>query len=344
MPGQSSENPSTFIFRETIISPLTVITNRQIQLLLGASCACGIMFQPSLKAEEGGTGHYLPGSISSFVDGTPPDPAFVARFNGGYCNASLPGSLPLSGIRPAPLNVNAESFGGGLTLLWRPSFELAPGLSYAMNATIPYVSLTVDANVGIGPVTVRRSSSVSSLGDIVLMPLMLNYAVTEDFHVDFRTGIYAPTGDYEVGRLANSGKNFWTVEPTIGFLYFGKKNGIEASVYAGTDFNSENEDTHYKSGTQFHLDGTVAQHFHLLGGLTGVGVAGYWYTQVTGDSGSGATLGSFEGFSTGVGPVVSYACKLGGKDLVTEAKWLHDVETKKRLEGDYVWLRVVLKF
>ena len=92
---------------------------------------------------------------------------------------------------------------------------------------------------------------------------------------------YAPTGDYEVGRLANTGKNFWTIEPTLGLMYFGQKNGIEASVFFGADFNTENPDTDYKSGTQLHVDGTLAQHFPLFGGLAGVGVNGFWYEQVT---------------------------------------------------------------
>lgn len=35
---------------------------------------------------------------------------------------------------------------------------------------------------------------------------------------------------------------------------------------------------------------------------------------------------------------------MGGNHLVTEIKWLHEVETRHRLEGDYLWLKVVLKF
>jgi hypothetical protein len=188
------------------------------------------------------------------------------------------------------------------------------------------------------------SSSVNGLGDLVLMPLMLNYNVNSNLNVSFRTGIYAPTGDYEVGRLANTGKNFWTFEPTLGLMYFGVKNGIEASVFLGADFNTENPDTSYQSGTQFHVDGTVAQHFPLFGGLAGVGVTGFWYDQVTGDSGSGANFGDFEARTTGVGPVASYVFKVGKVDMIAEAKWLHELDTTKRLEGDTVWFKLVAKF
>jgi hypothetical protein len=176
------------------------------------------------------------------------------------------------------------------------------------------------------------------------MPLMVNYKVNPDFNVEFRLGLYAPSGNYQVGRLANTGKNFWTFEPVLGLRYFGQKNGLEATAFVGMDFNSENGDTNYKSGSQFHVDGTLAQHFPALGGLTGVGVNAYYYKQVTGDSGTGATLGSFEAMTTGLGPVLSYVTKLGGHDTIVEAKWLHELDTENRLKGDIFWLKAVFKF
>ena len=127
-------------------------------------------------------------------------------------------------------------------------------------------------------------------------------------------------------------------------MYFGVNNGIEASVFFGADFNMENPDTNYKSGTQVHLDGTLAQHFPLFKGLAGVGVNGFWYEQVAGDSGAGATFGDFKARATGVGPVLSYAFKLGKVDMIAEAKWLHEFETRNRLEGDTVWFKLVAKF
>ena len=30
-------------------------------------------------------------------------------------------------------------------------------------------------------------------------------------------------------------------------------------------------------------------------------------------------------------------------DTIVEIKWLHEVETKNRLDGDIVWLKAVLK-
>ena len=63
------------------------------------------------------------------------------------------------------------------------------------------------------------------------MPLMLNYTVNPDVNVNVRVAAYAPTGRYQVGRLANTGKNFWTIEPTIGLIYFGKKTELKPHCF-----------------------------------------------------------------------------------------------------------------
>jgi len=325
-------------------------------IALALAATLGTSFPSLIRAEEGGSGHYLPGSMSSFMDAVPPAETFIARFNFLYYEGSY-GGTPIPFARFAAANVKAESFAGGLTLLWRPPLDLGDKWSFALSTTIPYVWLDVTADASarvtvlkntpfartLAP-SVKRSDSVDGLGDIVLMPLMLNYKFTPDFSINFRVGIYAPTGSYEVGRLANTGKNFWTIEPTLGFMYFGQKNGFEASLFTGYDFNTENQDTNYQSGDQFHVDGTLAQHLPLGGGLIGVGVNGYWYEQVTGDSGDGATFGAFKGRTAGLGPVISYVHKIGKVDFLAELKWLHEVETKKRLEGDYIWLKVIFKF
>ena len=297
------------------------------------------------RAEEGGSGHYLPGAMSSFTDGVPLQETFIARYNFVSWDASVAANriLPIANLVTAGADISSSA--NGLSLLWRPSWgDINDCWSYAMSATIPYVDLDISANIITPLGTARRSDSISGLGDIVLMPVMLNQNFNPDFNINYRLGVYAPTGRYEVGRLANTGKNFWTLEPTVGFMYFGQKNGIEASAFLGADYNFENEDTDYQSGMQAHLDGTLAQHFPLWGGLAGIGVNGYWYEQIEGDSGTGATFGEFKGRTAGLGPVVSYATKIGGVDVVGELKWLHEFETKLRPEGDFVWFKLVAKF
>ena len=296
-------------------------------------------------AEEGGSGHYLPGSFASFMDGVAPTEAFIARVNVVHYDGdvSLGRRLPIAGL--VAVNAEAESTAVGLTLFWRPQWgALSDKWSYGMSMTVPLVDIDVSADVVTGPVTVRRSDSKSGLGDVILMPLMLNYNVDADLNVNMRLSFYAPTGSYKVGRLANTGKNFWSLEPTVAVMYFGQKNGIEASLFGGLTINQKNPDTHYKSGSQFHIDGTLAQHFPFAGGLDSAGVTGYYYRQVTGDSGSGATFGDFRAKTVGVGPAVSYIRKLNNSEFLAELKWLHETNTQNRLQGDTVFLKAMLKY
>lgn len=295
-----------------------------------------------VRAEEGGTGHYLPGSIASFADGVPADTTFIARLNVIYYDGSFGHSLPIAGTRAA--SVEAESFALGLTLVWRPPLEIGKGYSYAFGVTVPFVFLDVAGDVETDQTTMRRSDSASGLGDIMILPVMLSHALGTSSQGEFRIGAYAPTGSYEVGHLANTGKNFWTIEPTLGYRYLGQKNGREVSIFAGMDFNSGNDATDYHTGTQAHLESTLAQHFPLAKGLAGAGLSGYWYEQVTGDSGSGAIFGDFKGRTVGFGPAVSFTKAAASFDWLVEFKWLHEFETRNRLEGDYLWLKVLGKF
>lgn len=320
------------------------MTNDIIKYIAKTTLVMALLSSSYAVAEEGGSGHYLPSSMASFMDGVSAEPAFIARLNYIHYDGDFGAerSVPIAG--QTALNVNAKSNAVGLTFFWAPDIDLGDKWSYAMSTTIPWLSMEVTADVSSGPATVRRQDKETGLGDIIVMPLMFNYQHTANFSTNYRLAVYAPTGSYKTGRLANLGKNYWTVEPTVAFMYFGQKNGIEASLFLGASFNTENDDTDYKSGTQVHADGTLAQHFPLWNGLAGVGVTGFWYQQVEGDSGDGAILGDFKGVAHGIGPVASWATTAGGVDVIAELKWLHEFDNENRPEGDTVFFKLIGKF
>jgi len=293
-------------------------------------------------AEEGGSGHYMPGSMSSFVDGIPSKPSFIMRFNYLNYRASSDITLPKNSgglLAKSSATVNAL----GLTVLYAPDLNLGDKWQFAISSTLSLLNVELSGDLNFNGTSFGyKEDDRTALGDLVIMPLMVNYNVNNDLNINARLGLYAPTGSYEYGRFINTGKNFWTIEPTIGIVYFGQENGREASLYFGADFNEENSATHYKSGTQIHLDGTLAQHFPWLGGISGVGVSGYWYKQISDDSGDGATLGAFRAESAGVGPVVSWVDKRG--KYVFEMKYIKDFKNENRLDGDTFWLKYVVKF
>lgn len=308
----------------------------------------GLACTGSAWAEEGGSGHYMPGSMASFIDSVPPAPAFLMRLNvmsyEGSAAAKL--TLPIAGTLCS--GVDASIMGYGLTMVWRPDWAfIGEDWSYSMATTIPLLTSEVSASAA-SPLRPGRTVSLDDdeigLGDIIVQPIMVSRKFSPDFKVNSRLTIYAPTGDYTVGKLANTGKNFWTFSPSVEFMYLGQTNGFEASLFTGVDFNTENPDTDYTSGTQFHLDGTLAQHFPLWGGLAGAGVNAYYYKQLEGDSGEGATLGDFKALTTGLGPVLSYSSKVGSHSVTGELKWLHEFDTEKRLEGDIIFLKLLVSF
>ena len=72
-------------------------------------------------------------------------------------------TVPIAGL--AALDVDVDSKALGLTVFWRPDFEIGENWSYAVSMTVPYVDLTVEADVRIpnDPMerTVRRSDNDS---------------------------------------------------------------------------------------------------------------------------------------------------------------------------------------
>ena len=300
-------------------------------------------------AEEGGSGHYQPGSMSSFADGVSTEPVFITRLNvlSYEADASKNLAIPFGGLATTGANVDAKVV--ALTLGWVPVWGvLNDTWTYQMSMTLPLVSMDVSGSAQVqtqsGQFNQDLSDSKVALGDIVLMPLMLNQKISPDLNINYRLGFYAPTGSFKVGRLANTGKNYWTIEPTVGFMYLGQENGREVSLFIGADFNQKNSDTNYKTGTQVHIDSTFAQHFPLGGGLAGVGVGAYWYQQIKADSGSGANLGDFKAKTTGAGPVLSYVNQAYGQKLVSEFRWLHELDVKNRLSGDILYFKTEMFF
>jgi len=85
-----------------------------------------------------------------------------------------------------------------------------------------------------------------------------------------------------------------------------KESGFNAMLHAGYAINTENPDTDYKSGSLLHFEGAIQQILPVGSGLITLGAEGFYFDPVTGDSGAGATLGSFKGMTAGLGPVLGY--------------------------------------
>jgi len=277
--------------------------------------------------------------MGTLIDLPPTQPGWVVEAGYLHYEADAKTELPVAGLATAGLDVDVDVLllGGFYTV------ELQPGLYYSVGGFIPNVWVDSEATVDTALGSFGRRDTTSGIGDITLMPAMLAWK-HGSWQLDALLPIYAPTGDYDVGRLANPGLNYWTFDPTVGASYNNETTGFNAALHVGLSLNTENPDTNYESGDLFHAEVSVQQLLPLGPGFIGLGAEAFYLDQVTGDSGSGATLGDFERSSWDIGPVLSYVLPGNAHNLVAELRWLPEIDTKRQLKGDYAWLKIVYQF
>lgn len=305
--------------------------------------AAALTLAGAAQAEEGPTGHAMAGSVTDFIDGVPPKGALVLRANVlRYSGSNDVAPMPIAGMTTS--DVRATFWVLALTVAFRPTYDVAKRLGWATSITVPIVSLSVHANVQLPGGLIPRAQSTTGFGDVVVTPLIFVYTFTPALSANARLAVYVPTGRYQTDRIANTGKNFWTIEPLLGVTYYDQANGLEAAIHGAVDVNTKNKSTEYQSGTQLHAAATLAWHFSLWNGTFGLGGTGTWYQQVSADSGMGATLGANEARALGAGPVISYITSVRAFPLAFDLKWLHDFAVQNHLEGQHWFLKAAASF
>lgn len=147
----------------------------------------------------------------------------------------------------------------------------------------------------------------------------------------------APTGAYSTsdGALVNLGRNYWSVDTIGSAMWFDPWSGTELSIAAGVMVNTKTPDTDCRTGTEFHTD--FAANRFLSDGFA-LGLRGYYYEQITADSGAGATLGDFKSSSYGLGPGFVWIPQFARGQLSVLGKWMRDLDAENRFESDSVTL------
>lgn len=293
-------------------------------------------------AEEGGASRYVPGNTATLID-LPPTKAgwvFETMYLHYQGDASAAGTFPNAGLVTAGLDATSDAWiAGGFYTFEAPVLDAR----YSVGVYLPYMWMDVEANVVAGGTTGNRSDSADGIGDLTLIPLMMAWKC-DSWQYSALLSVYAPTGEYNVGSLANVGRNYWTFDPTFQVSYNNAKTGINAAVFTGVTLNTENDDTDYQSGAAFHIDASVQQLLPVGPGFVSVGFNAFYYDQFDGDSGSGAKLGDFKGRTMGIGPALGYILPCGENTFVAEARWLPELDVRRRLEGDFFWLKLVYQF
>lgn len=293
--------------------------------------SCLMLGQHTAHATEVGSSYYFPGSSTTFATAVAPVPGFMMAnqmlFYNGTANTAV-----VRGLIHVDLKATAlYNYMGGFYTFEKPVL----GSRLQIGAVVPVGHVDLNAKIG----SYKASDNNTDIGDSVLSAAL--YWKKGDVHYKLIQSVFAPTGGYSTSNLANVGRNYWGFDTSLAMTWLNMKKGTEISITPGMLFNTKNTASDYKSGNEFHVDFAVNQY---LSQNLAVGLQGYYYNQLSGDSGSGAKLGSFKGESFGIGPAVLWVPKAGKGKVSVVAKWLHDMSQTKRMHGDYGQLTVGYKY
>jgi hypothetical protein len=342
----------------SVDKPYSLSTRRRAVCAAAIVLASAISSAAPANADEGGVSFWVPGFVGSLA-ATPQVPGFAFANMLYYSKVSAGGNVAFA--KQVPLgNINAN-FNGNLNANVHGSAEplnlAIPGYTFATPVLggqanvilgIPYgrlqssVDATIMGNLGLGGpgFSVGRglTESITGFGDLVPQAsLRWNFGVHN--FMTYLTGNLT-TGRYDPSRIANLGIGHNAIDGGGGYTYFDPKTGHEFSATLGFTYNFENVHTNYQNGVDMHLDWGASQ---FLTKQWQVGLVGYWYNQLSCDSGSGDRLGCFESRVAGIGPQIGYVIPIN-KDWqgYINLKGYKEFAAENRPDGWNAWLTFVI--
>ena len=297
-------------------------------LLATLSC---FNFPYTVAADEAGTSFWLPGQYGSF-SAVPSDPGW--SFETSFYHASADASGGISFQRGGAIQAGMKSPSD--FFMFTPTYAFATqifGAQAAFGTTILYgksatsVSATLTGPGG-NTLSGSKSDDVLGFGDVYPTATLKWNKDVHNFMVYATTGI--PVGAYQLTRLSALGLGHWAVDGGVGYTYLNEKAGIEGSVVFGLTYNFINPYTHYQSGTDAHLDWALSP---ILTDKFHIGAVGYFYNQITGDSGGGARLGDFKSRVAGIGPQIGFFIPFFDRQAYRNLRAYSEFDARNRLEG-----------
>jgi hypothetical protein len=319
------------------------------------ACLATLLPLEPAAADEGGVSFWIPGFFGSLA-ATPQQPgwsfatiyyhtsvsagadvAFARQVNRGRL------TVPFSGNLSASLDADAHL---GIAI---PQYVFATPFLGGQAAAVLLVPFghnraSVDATLtaSLGPfgfdVSGGRSDSVTGFGDLV-----------PQFNVRWNHGVHnwmtyvtgnIPVGAYDPTRLANLGIGHGAIDGGGGYTYFDPQTGHEFSAVLGFTYNFENPDTNYKNGVDMHLDWGASK---FLTKQWQIGAVGYFYNQISCDSGSGDRVGCFESRVIGIGPQIGHIFQVGEHHQgYLNLKGYKEFDASHRPDGWNVWLTLAI--
>ena len=310
-----------------------------------------------VEAAEDGKSIYLLGIATSQAGIVPPPGSYGASYNFFYTGSSQDATVGNSVLLPdsgridtrADIDLDVDLFFTVPTYLWVAPRKLLNG-RFGFAGLVPMgwqdISVDVDINQTLttpGGDVFERGQQLAFSDDTVNFgdPLFIGFIGWNrgNLHWKLEGLLNIPIGAFDKDNLANNGFNRWAFDMSGAVTWLDPSAGFEVTTKAGFTFNGENPDTDYKTGTEFHVEYAVMKN---LSKDFAIGVVGYNYQQLTGDSGEGAVLGAFKGRTNALGPQINYNFKVRGHHVTTQLRWLREYAVDNRTKGDAVFLQAAV--
>jgi hypothetical protein len=309
------------------------------------------------RADEDGVSFWIPGFFGSLA-ATPQQPGWSLTsilYNTNVSasgNAAIAREIRIGDLPKTTINIsgNANVHANATIGFVAPSYVFAtPFLGGQASASLLFgygnndtsLNATVTATTNDLPFTLTRSIArqQDTTGFTDLIPMFADrWNAGVNNYMVYITGDI-PVGLYSSSNLANIGLGHGAIDGGVGYTYFDEKLGHEFSAVLGFTGNFENHSTGYTSGIDSHLDWGASQ---FLTKQLQVGLVGYFYEQLSGDSGCAPVLCPFKSRVIGVGPQIGYIFPVAGMQGYLNLKGYGEFDNDNRPDGWNVWLTFVL--
>jgi hypothetical protein len=307
------------------------------------------------RADEGGISFWLPGFFGSMA-ATPQQPGwslatiYVHTDVAASGNAALSRGITIGQFNPTlNVNVNANIHGQGDLGVFAPSYvfgtPLFGGQATAIVAGIYGRSAaTLDGTIGgtLGGLPLPTRTVALEQSDIAFGDVIPQFNVRWNAGVNnFMTYITGdvPVGKYDSSDLANLGIGHGAIDGGAGYTYFDPKTGNEFSATFGLTGNFKNQSTGYTNGIDSHLDLGASK---FVTKQLQLGLVGYYFQQLTADSGCAPILCPFKSRVAGVGPQIGYLFPVGNMQGYLNLKAYKEFDAENRPEGWNAWVTLVI--
>ncbi|AUT61821.1 SphA family protein [Paraburkholderia terrae] len=304
------------------------------RFIAAAVIQCALLSGGANATENGGTNY--PIGVNTITPGVQPPPGtYGYLYLAAYESTSLKDNSGNAVGNVSNFSLHAQAAAVRVAHVWRGLSLL--GATIETRANIPFCNIDIHFDAHTPHGDVYKSSHAAGLSDIVFAPVMLGWH-NGDLHQVAGLEFFLPTGSYDVNRLANPGRHYYSIEPTYALTWFPTQR-VELSARALYEFNTINNATDYRSGQEFIVDYNAA--FKLTQAWQ-IGVSGYYYRQMTDDMQHGQVVNGNgnRGQVLGVGPFIGYMTR----KIAVAFKYQRETLVRNRPEGNRFWLQVYMPF